>query len=122
MASSKAYLEYILDQLSSLEGVAYRPMMGEYLIYYRGRLVGGVYDDRFLVKPTGSARRLMPEAPLELPYEGGKPMLMADNTDSRELLCALVAAVAEELPEPKKGAPKKKKALPGGKPDASDEG
>ena len=102
MASGKAYLAFILDQLSALEGVSHRAMMGEYLIYVQGKLVGGIYDDRFLVKPTASARRLLPDAPLELPYEGAKEMLLADCVDDREALCALVQAVAADLPERKK--------------------
>ena len=102
MASSKEYLEFILDQLSPLEGVSHRAMMGEYLIYVRGRLVGGIYDDRFLVKPTASAKRMMPASPMELPYAGAKEMLLADCVDDREALCALAEAIAAELPEGKR--------------------
>ena len=102
MASSREYLEFVLDQLSGLEGVSHKAMMGEYLIYVQGKLVGGIYDDRFLVKPTASARRLLPDAPLELPYEGAKEMLLADCVDDREALCALAEAVAADLPERKK--------------------
>ena len=79
MASSKDYLEYILDQLSGLDAVSYRAMMGEYIIYYRGKIVGGIYDDRFLVKPVKSAAAMMPDAELELPYEGAKEMLLVDD-------------------------------------------
>ena len=102
MASSRSYLDHIMDQLSPLEGVSWRAMMGEYIIYYKGRIVGGVYDDRILVKPTASAKKLMPEAIMELPYEGGKPMLLVDSVDSSESLCGLLNAMYEELPEPKK--------------------
>ena len=102
MASSKEYLEFILDQLSSLKDVSYRAMMGEYILYYRGKLVGGVYDDRFLVKPTKAAIRLMPGAPPALPYEGAKEMLLVENVDDRAFLEELLDAVAEELPAPKK--------------------
>ena len=86
MASTKAYLDFILDQLSGLDEITYRAMMGEYIIYYRGRIVGGVYDDRFLVKPTKSAAAMMPDAERELPYEGAKEMLLVDNVDDREFL------------------------------------
>ena len=79
MASTKAYLDFILDQLSGLDEITYRAMMGEYIIYYRSRIVGGVYDDRFLVKPTKSAVAMMPDAERELPYEGAKEMLLVDN-------------------------------------------
>ena len=96
MASQKAYLEYVLDQLSGLEGVTCRPMMGEFLLYYRGRLFGGIYDDRLLVKKTKSALALLPEAPVALPYEGAKEMLQADP-DDRAVLEALLPAMWEEL-------------------------
>ena len=102
MASSKDYLAYILEQLSGLDGIRYRPMMGEYLLYYQGKLVGGIYDDRLLVKPTPSAGKLLPESPFVLPYEGAKEMLLVDEIDDRELLANLLEAVAADLPETKK--------------------
>ena len=102
MASSKEYLDYILDQLSLLDGVSYKAMMGEYIIYYRGKIIGGVYDDRFLVKPVPAAKRLMPGAQAELPYEGAKEMLLIENTDDREFLKELLMAMAEELPAPRR--------------------
>ena len=101
MASTKAYLDFILDQLSGLDEITYRAMMGEYIIYYRGRIVGGVYDDRFLVKPTKSAVAMMPDAERELPYEGAKEMLLVDNVDDREFLQKLLEAMYKELPAPK---------------------
>lgn len=106
MASSKEYLEYILGQLSDLEEITYRPMMGEFIIYYRGRIAGGIYDNRLLVKPVKSAIRYMPEAPHELPYEGAKEMLSVTETDNREFLTGLFRAMYDELPIPKS---KKKK-------------
>ena len=102
MPSSKSYLEFIMDQFSGLEGVSWRAMMGEYLIYYKGKLVGGIYDDRFLVKPVRSALELMPEAAREIPYEGAKEMLLVDNPDDRAFLAALMNALYDGLPEPKK--------------------
>jgi TfoX/Sxy family transcriptional regulator of competence genes len=102
MASSKEYLDYVLDQLSLLDGISYKAMMGEYIVYYQGKIVGGIYDDRFLVKPTASARRLMPDAQPELPYEGAKEMLLIENTDDREFLKELLTAMAEELPAPRR--------------------
>ena len=107
MASSKDYLEYVLDQLSGLDDISYRAMMGEYIIYYRGRIAGGVYDDRFLVKPTKSAVAMMPDAERELPYEGAKEMLLVDNVDDREFLQKLLEAMYKELPEPKVRGKKK---------------
>lgn len=101
MASTKAYLDFILDQLSGLDEITYRAMMGEYIIYYRGRIAGGVYDDRFLVKPTKSAVAMMPDAERELPYEGAKEMLLVDNVDDREFLQKLLEAMYKELPAPK---------------------
>ena len=102
MASSKDYLDFILDQLSRLEEITYRPMMGEYILYYRGRVAGGIYDDRFLVKPTKTARAMMPEATLELPYEGAKEMLLVDDVENRESLQKLLEGMYPELPEGQK--------------------
>ena len=106
MASSKGYLDFILEQLSGLDGVSYRAMMGEFIIYYRGKIVGGIYDDRFLVKPTKSAVAMMPNTSMELPYEGSKEMLLVDNVENRDFLRELVEAMYDELPAPKQ----KKKA------------
>ena len=102
MASSKEYLDFILEQLSELDEISCRAMMGEYIIYYRGKIVGGIYDDRFLVKPTKSAVAMMPEADMELPYEGAKEMLMVDNVESRDFLRDLLEAMYDELPAVKK--------------------
>lgn len=101
MASSKSYLDFILDQLSGLENVTFRTMMGEYIIYYRGRVVGGIYDDRFLVKPTKSATAMMPNANTEHPYEGAKEMLLVDDVENREFLRELLESMFDELPAPK---------------------
>ncbi|MCR5207755.1 MAG: TfoX/Sxy family protein [Eubacterium sp.] len=101
MASTKDYLGFVLEQLSGVDEITYRAMMGEYIIYCRGKVIGGIYDDRFLVKPTESAKRLMPEAPYELPYDGAKEMLLAD-IDNRELMAELLPAVADEIPDKKK--------------------
>jgi len=102
MASSREYLAFILEQLSLLENVSWKAMMGEYILYCRGRIVGGIYDDRFLVKPVPSARRLMPDAPAEIPYEGAKEMILVENVEDRAFLRELVDAVADEVPAPKK--------------------
>lgn len=109
MASSKEYLQFILEQLSDLEEINYRAMMGEYIIYYQGRIVGGIYDDRLLVKPTKSAVSYMPTATYELPYETAKEMLLIENVDSREYLAGLFNAMFDELPVHK--ANNKKKSL-----------
>ena len=102
MASSKEYLDFILEQLAGLEEVSYRAMMGEYILYHRGKIVGGIYDDRFLVKPTKSAKNMMPDADMEVPYEGAKEMLLVDNVDNREFMKSLLEAMYDELPAPKK--------------------
>ena len=102
MASSKDYLNFILEQLSGLEDVSHRAMMGEYILYYQGKVIGGIYDDRFLVKPTESAVKMTPDAQFELPYEGAKEMLLVSDVDDRDFLAALIPAVAAELPAPKK--------------------
>ncbi len=105
MASAKEFLDFVLEQLSELDGITYRPMMGEYVVYYQGKVIGGVYDDRFLLKPTKSALRLLeasgrvPET--DIPYEGAKAMLVADIDDRAET-CRLVEAIAADLPAPKR--------------------
>lgn len=106
MASSKEYLAYILEQLSELEDIRYRAMMGEYILYYREKVVGGIYDDRFLIKNVKSARERMLDASLERPYDGAKEMLLVENVEDKELLTDLFKAIYDELPAPK---PKKKK-------------
>jgi len=102
MASTKEYLDFILEQLSGLDEITYKTMMGEYIIYYRGKIVGGIYDDRFLVKNGKAAADKMPEADLELPYEGAKEMLLVDDVDNKEFLRELLEAMYDELPVPKK--------------------
>ena len=106
MASSKEYLDYVLDLLPET-GVACRPMMGEYVLYYRDKVFGGVYDDRFLVKSTKSARAMMPDAEPELPYEGAKEMLPVDSED-RVFLRELLEATYADLPAPKSRSSRKK--------------
>ena len=101
MASGREYLDFILEQLSGLDGITYRQMMGGYILYMNGRIIGGIYDDRFLVKPTRSALAMMPDADRECPYEGAKEMLLADNVDNREFLQELLTAMYDELPAPK---------------------
>lgn len=102
MASSKDYLDFVLEQLSGLSDITWRAMMGEYIIYYRGKIIGGIYDDRFLVKNIPAAAKLMPEAQLELPYEGAKAMLMVDDIENREFLVQLLDVMYEALPAVKR--------------------
>lgn len=101
MSTNINVLNYILEQLSSLEEITCRAMMGEYILYYKGKVFGGIYDDRLLVKPVRSAVEMLPNAPLELPYEGGSKMVLVEEADNRELLCRLVSAMYEDLPLPK---------------------
>ncbi len=101
MPSSKEYLNFILDQLSDLKDITYKPMMGEFLIYYSGKLVGGIYDDRLLVKPVTSALSYLPQAAYSLPYEGAKEMLLVDNVDDKVFLTGLFEAMYDDLPMPK---------------------
>lgn len=101
MASSREYLQFILEQLSDLEEINYRAMMGEYIIYYRGKIVGGIYDDRLLVKPVKSAISYIPKADYELPYNGAKEMLLVEDVDNKEFLIGLFNAMYDELPMPK---------------------
>ncbi|RDE90040.1 competence protein TfoX [Haemophilus parainfluenzae] len=106
MASSKEYLDFILEQVSELDNVSYKAMMGEFIIYYKGKIIGGIYDDRLLVKPVQSAINYMPNAVYELPYDGAKEMLLIDDVDNKEFLIGLFDAMYDDLPAPK---PKKKK-------------
>ena len=101
MSSSKEYLNYILERLAPLEEIAYRPMMGEYILYYHGKIVGGIYDDRLLVKKTRSALECMPAAVCDFPYEGAKEMLLVEEVDNKEFLTKLFDAMYDELPLPK---------------------
>ena len=101
MVSSKEYLTFILEQLSDLDGVSYRAMMGEYILYYKEKIIGGIYDDRLLVKPVKSAQKYIPEAVLVSPYPGAKEMLLVDNVDSKDYLTTLFKAMFDELPAPK---------------------
>lgn len=102
MPSSKEYLEFVLEQLSGIEGISHRAMMGEYIIYCKDRVIGGIYDDRLLVKNTESAKRLMPNAPSELPYKGGKEMLLVEDIENREFLGKLFNETLGDLHMPKK--------------------
>lgn len=101
MASSKEYLTFILEQLSGLDGVSYRAMMGEYILYYKEKIIGGIYDDQLLVKPVETAQKYIPEAVLVSPYPGAKEMLLVDNLDSKDYLTTLFKAMFDELPVPK---------------------
>ena len=102
MASSKEYLTFVLDQLSGLNGITYRAMMGEYILYFRGRIVGGIYDDRLLVKPVPAACSLLPDTPRELPYPGAKEMLLVEDVDNADFLRELFLAMHDELPPPRR--------------------
>ena len=102
MPSSKEYLDFVLEELSLLDNISYKAMMGEYIIYYRGKIVGGIYDNRFLVKNVKSAREKMPDAELELPYEGAKKMLLVNNIENKKFLHELFDDMFAELPEVKK--------------------
>ena len=106
MATSKDYLFYILEQLSGIEEISHRVMMGEYVLYYKGKVIGGIYDNRFLVKPVKSAVALLPDAPMETPYEGAKDMLMIEDVENHALMAELLDAMYDGLPAPK---PKKKR-------------
>ena len=102
MPSTRGYLDFILEQLSETEGVTYRAMMGEYILYCQGKIFGGVYDDRFLVKPTRAALAMLPDAPREAPYPGAKEMLLVDRVEDRAFLRELLEAMLPELPRGKK--------------------
>lgn len=102
MATSKSYLAFILEQLSGLDGITHRAMMGECILYYRGRIAAYLCDDRLLVRPVAAARALLPDAPREAPYEGAKELLLVENVDDRAFLAQLFQAMYDELPAPKR--------------------
>lgn len=102
MATSKSYLAFILEQLSGLDGITHRAMMGECILYYRGRIAAYLCDDRLLVRPVAAARALLPDAPREAPYEGAKELLLVENVDDRAFLARLFQAMYDELPAPKR--------------------
>ena len=108
MATTKEYLNFILGQLSGLEDITYRQMIGEYIIYYKGKIAAEICDNRLLVKPVKSAVERVENAVYEPPYEGAKPMLLVDNVDDKDYLTGLFEAIYDELPAPK---PKKKKQI-----------
>ena len=101
MPSTQDYCDFILDQLSLLSDITSRKMMGEYILYYKGKIFGGIYDNRFLVKPVEAAKKMIPDAPLEVPYPGSKKMLLVEDIDNREFLKELIIAICDELPAPK---------------------
>ena len=107
MASSKAYLNFVLDQLTGLDGITYRAMMGEYILYYHGKIAAYICDDRLLAKPVKAAIMLLPNAPMEPPYKGAKDMLLVEQVDDRAFLQQLFAAMYDELPAPKSQKPRK---------------
>ena len=100
--SSKEFLDFVLEQLSALPDITYRAMMGEYIIYYCGTVIGGIYDNRFLVKPTASAQKILPNAKMEIPYPGGKPMIMVPDIENPELMSRLIPAIYSDLSKSKK--------------------
>ena len=102
MASSRDFLDFVLEQLSALPDIAWRAMMGEYIIYYRGKVIGGIYDNRFLIKPTATALKILAGAQMEIPYDGGRPMIMVSDIENSDLLARLFNAMYPELPEKKK--------------------
>lgn len=102
MATSKEYLAFILDQLSGIDGITYRMIMGEYMLYHHGKLAAYLCDDRLLVKILPSTERLLRNAPNEPPYEGAKDMLLVEDVDDRAFLKTLFEAMYPELPERKR--------------------
>ena len=102
MATKKEYLEFVLEQLSDIDGITHRQMMGEYIIYHHGKISAYLCDDRLLVKPVPSAAKMMPDAKYESPYDGAKDMILVENIDDKDFLTNLFNSMYGELPEPKK--------------------
>lgn len=101
MATSKDFVNYFTGQLNRPEDIAVRPMMGEYLLYYRGKIVGDICDNRVLLKPVEAAKKLLPNAEMQPPYDGAKPMLVLEDIDDTDFVLTLLEAMYPELPEPK---------------------
>ena len=101
MASSKEYLDFIIEQLSELEEMSYRPMMGEYILYYRGRIIGGIYDNRLLLKPVKAIMGQLGQTRLERPYEGAKEMILIEDLEDKLFLARLIKEMYEVFPAPK---------------------
>ena len=106
MSTSKDFVAYVMEQLSGLEEVSNRAMMGEYVLYYKDKVIGGLYDNRLLLKPVPAALELLPDGPMELPYQGAKKMLLIEDLENRELLERLFTAMYDQLPATKKRAKK----------------
>ena len=104
MPSTKNYLDFVLGQIAELKNISFRGMMGEYIVYYQQKVIGGIYDNRFLLKQTRSAVDLMHAEgltpTLDIPYPGAKEMIVAD-IDDRELTCRLICAISNDLPAKK---------------------
>ena len=101
MASSEEYLAFILEQLSELEEISYRSMMGEYILYYRGKIIGGIYDNRFLLKPVKAVLNQLGQPRLDRPYEGAKEMILLEDLEDKSFLARLIRDMYEVLPAPK---------------------
>ena len=106
MASSKEYLNFVLENLSDLEDITHRAMMGEFIIYYKGKIAGGIYSNRLLIKPVKSAVEYMPTVSYEIPYKGAKEMMLVEEVDNKGFITELFKTMYDELPAPKS---KKKK-------------
>lgn len=102
MASHEQYLQYILDQLSLLQDITYRKMMGEYLIYYQDKLIGGIYDDCFLLKPVPILLSFIKKPLYKKPYPHAKKMIWLKELDDKEFLAVLIRDMYESLPVKKK--------------------
>lgn len=102
MSTTIDYYEYLQEQLEPIGNIRYRKMMGEYCVYYRDKVIGGIYDNRFLIKNINASRLYLPNTTLEIPYQGAKPMILVEELSDKELLKKLMIAMYEELPTPKK--------------------
>jgi TfoX/Sxy family transcriptional regulator of competence genes len=103
MATSKEFHDYVVDSLQRIGDVTTKKMMGEYCIYYKGKLIGDICDNCLLLKLTESVLRLMPEAERAYPYEGSRTLMaVVDDVENIERMREVLDAMVEELPEPKK--------------------
>lgn len=97
MATTKDYLQYILDQISDLDNITYRQMMGEYILYYNWKIIWWIYDNRLLLKPTNKVKELINNLEMQIPYPWAKEMIYVDNVDNSDYLKELINKTYNEL-------------------------
>lgn len=102
MPSTKEFLNYVLDQLNDLEDITYRYMMSEYIIYYKGKIAGGIFDNRLMIKPVKSAIDFIENPIYDIPFDGAKEWILIEDIEDKEFLTELFITIYKDLSFPKK--------------------